>query len=67
MGLNSLYPWKKGVNVTAQRIFVAGHKGMVGSAICRRLARYPTVELVTAERADLNLVDQAQVRAFFCA
>ena len=52
----------------AQRIFVAGHKGMVGQAICRALA--PAVErgevsLITRERAALDLCDQAQVRAFF--
>lgn len=48
-----------------RRVFVAGHRGMVGSAIARLLAADPAVELVTATRHELDLTDQAQVRAFF--
>lgn len=48
----------------ARRIFVAGHRGMVGSAICRQLADEP-VEVVTRARQDLDLTDQAAVHAFF--
>lgn len=48
----------------ARRIFVAGHRGMVGSAICRRLADEP-VEVVTRSRQELDLTDQAAVHAFF--
>ncbi|WP_425089395.1 GDP-L-fucose synthase family protein [Stappia sp.] len=48
----------------ARRIFVAGHRGMVGSAICRRLAEEP-VEVVTRSRQELDLTDQAAVHAFF--
>jgi GDP-L-fucose synthase len=48
----------------ARRIFVAGHRGMVGSAVCRRLAGEP-VEVVTRTRQDLDLTDQAAVHAFF--
>ena len=47
------------------RVFVAGHQGMVGSAIVRILARQDQCEVVTRSRADLDLVDQAQVRQFF--
>lgn len=47
-----------------QRIFVAGHRGMVGSAICRRLASEP-VEIVTRTRRELDLTDQNAVAAFF--
>jgi len=45
-------------------IFVAGHRGMVGSAICRRLAAggYPAV--VTRTHAELDLLDQRDVHAF---
>ncbi len=48
-----------------QRIFVAGHKGMVGSALVRRLQNNPGVELITRSRSELNLLDQAAVQQFF--
>lgn len=47
------------------RIFVAGHRGMVGSALVRRLTRMPEVELVTRDRAVLNLSRQSEVEQFF--
>lgn len=46
------------------RYFVAGHRGMVGSAIARRLAARDGVELVTQTHAELDLTDQAAVRDF---
>lgn len=46
-------------------IFVAGHRGMVGSAIVRRLQETPEVQVITASRSELNLMDQATVQAFF--
>jgi GDP-L-fucose synthase len=46
-------------------IFVAGHNGMVGSAIVRRLQGTPGVQVITASRSELNLMDQAAVQAFF--
>ena len=46
-----------------QRIFVAGHRGMVGSALCRRLAAEP-VEILTAPRERLDLTSQAAVHAW---
>lgn len=49
------------------RIFVAGHRGMVGSAIVRRLERDGAVDIVTRTRAELDLTDQAAVDAFFAA
>jgi GDP-L-fucose synthase len=51
----------------ACRIYVAGHRGMVGSAILRRLQALGYRELVTAPHAELDLTDQAAVRAFFAA
>ena len=48
-----------------KRIFVAGHRGMVGSAICRQLDKQGDVEVVTATRAELDLTNQAAVQAFF--
>ena len=46
-------------------IFVAGHQGMVGSAIVRRLQRDGFRRLVLPERRELDLRDQAAVAAFF--
>jgi GDP-L-fucose synthase len=47
-------------------VFVAGHRGMVGSALVRRLAR-ENVELLTASRRELDLCDQAAVFAWFAS
>jgi GDP-L-fucose synthase len=46
-------------------IYVAGHQGMVGSAIVRRLKSLGYHNLITATRAELDLTDRAAVRAFF--
>ncbi|KNY20295.1 GDP-L-fucose synthase [Methylobacterium sp. ARG-1] len=48
-----------------QTIFVAGHRGMVGSAIVRRLRELDYDRILTADRQALDLLDQAAVRAFF--
>lgn len=48
-----------------KRIFVSGHRGMVGSAVCRRLEREPDVEILTRSREQLDLTDDAAVRSFF--
>ena len=50
-----------------QNIFVAGHRGMVGSAIVRRLQALGYTRIVTAGRDTLNLLDQQAVQAFFQA
>jgi GDP-L-fucose synthase len=47
------------------RIFVAGHRGMVGSAIVRALLANGHTNLVTRTHAELDLTNQAAVRAFF--
>lgn len=47
------------------RIYVAGHRGLVGSAILRRLQQDGRASLITRPRPDLELSDQAQVREFF--
>ncbi|QOR39077.1 GDP-L-fucose synthase [Billgrantia diversa] len=48
-----------------QRIFVAGHRGMVGSAIVRRLQALGYSNILTASRDELDLTAQPQVQAFF--
>ena len=50
-----------------KRIYIAGHRGMVGSAIVRALALRGCGNLVTRTHVELDLTDQAQVRAFFQA
>jgi GDP-L-fucose synthase len=47
------------------RVFVAGHRGLVGAAIVRRLQREPHVELVLRARSELDLTNQAAVADFF--
>jgi GDP-L-fucose synthase len=47
------------------RTFVAGHAGMVGSAIVRRLKSLGYHDIVTASRAQLDLLDAAAVQRFF--
>ena len=46
-------------------IYVAGHRGLVGSAIFRALARAGYKNLLIRTHAELDLCDQAAVRAFF--
>ncbi|ASN86349.1 GDP-L-fucose synthase [Pectobacterium versatile] len=48
-----------------KRVFVAGHKGMVGSALVRRLNAQPNIELVLRTHSELDLLNQADVLAFF--
>src|SRR6202140_5404493 len=47
------------------RVFVAGHRGMVGSAIVRKLQEHGYSNIVTRSRNDLDLVQQADVKTFF--
>jgi GDP-L-fucose synthase len=47
------------------RIFVAGHRGLAGSAIVRRLREGGYRDIVTRTREELDLLDAAAVRAFF--
>jgi len=52
---------------TEARIFVAGHRGLVGSAIVRRLERAGYTSILTVTRAQLDLRNQAAVDAWFRA
>ena len=47
-----------------KKIFVAGHRGMVGSAICRQLQKQTDVEIITRIRDELDLCDQSSVYEF---
>ena len=47
-----------------KKIFVAGHNGMVGSAICRKLEKKPEVDVITRTRSKLDLIDQKSVFEF---
>ncbi len=51
-------------DLAGRRIYVAGHRGMVGAALVRRLAR-ERCEVITATRAELDLTRQAEVQAWF--
>ena len=53
------------MNTSQPRIFVAGHRGLVGSAIVRVLHSQGLNNIVTRTHAELELTDQAQVRDFF--
>ena len=48
-----------------KRVFVAGHQGMVGSAIVRVLEKAGDAEIITRTRSELDLLDQAAVFRFF--
>lgn len=47
------------------KIFVAGHRGMVGSAIVRELQRQGYVNIITRNHKDLDLINQQSVNDFF--
>ncbi len=47
------------------KIYVAGHRGLVGSAICRRLNELGYTQLITRTHAELDLTDQDAVERFF--
>ena len=47
-----------------RKIYLAGHLGMVGSAILRQLHTLDETQIITRSHAELNLTDQSAVRAF---
>ena len=49
------------------KIYVAGHRGMVGSAIVRELERQGYHNIITRTHSELDLTDQRAVEAFFAA
>ena len=48
-----------------KNIYIAGHNGMVGSAIARRLESSANVKIITKNRDELDLTDQSAVNTFF--
>jgi len=52
-------------SMAEKRIFLAGHSGMVGSAIWRKLKNDDNNVVITASRDELNLLDQTSVSRFF--
>ena len=48
------------------KIFIAGHKGMVGSAIFKKLTNKTDIEIHTVEKKTLDLLDQSRVFQYFC-
>jgi GDP-L-fucose synthase len=66
MVMMSHYQLKK-VDKTMKRIFVAGHKGMVGSAIVRQLYQDPNNQIITVDRKELDLVNQRSVSDYFAS
>jgi GDP-L-fucose synthase len=54
-----------GVTPSSPKIYVAGHRGMVGSAIVRALYSQGQSKLVTRTHAELDLIKQDAVNAFF--
>lgn len=48
-----------------KRVFIAGHRGMVGRAIHRLLSSRGSVEIITRTHAELDLTNQAAVQRFF--
>lgn len=50
-----------------KNIFIAGHNGMVGSAIIKQLQKQGDVNIITRSRSELDLLDQKAVHNFFAA
>ncbi|WP_406623382.1 GDP-L-fucose synthase [Pantoea ananatis] len=48
-----------------KKVFIAGHRGMVGSAILRQLSRRTDIEIITKTKEELNLLSKNDVEEFF--
>jgi GDP-L-fucose synthase len=59
------FHWSEALNTSQPRIYVAGHRGLVGSSIVRALAARGHTNIVTRGHGELELTNQAQVRDFF--
>ena len=47
------------------RIFIAGHKGMVGGAIVKKLQKDDDIEIIFSDRENVDFTNQIQVEKFF--
>ncbi|MDP2278933.1 MAG: NAD-dependent epimerase/dehydratase family protein, partial [Nitrospirota bacterium] len=47
------------------KIYVAGHRGLVGSAVLRRLSKDGYANIITRDHSELDLCNQSQVNSFF--
>ncbi len=56
---------RSGILKQDSRIFLAGHQGMVGSAIYRRLQTENYLNIITRSHDELDLINQAAVRQFY--
>lgn len=63
MALTFPYHWRDSMRTL--NVFVAGHRGMVGSAICEQLQKRTDINLIVKDRNDLDLMNQQQVHNFF--
>jgi GDP-L-fucose synthase len=48
------------------KIYVAGHRGLVGSAICRELTKQGYQNIITKTHQELDLEDQKETEEFIC-
>lgn len=48
-----------------KKVFIAGHRGMVGSAILRQLSKRTDIEIITKTKEELNLLSKKDVEEFF--
>lgn len=48
-----------------RRVFIAGHRGMVGSALVRQLSQRHDIEIITRSRNELDMLNQGSVKDFF--
>lgn len=65
MSIDGCYVVINGKELIMKKVFVAGHRGMVGSAIVRLLEVRDDVIVVTRSRAELDLMSQSAVASFF--
>lgn len=50
--------------LSGKRIFVAGHRGLVGSALLEQVKKHDPAEIITATKTEVDLTDQSAVSAF---
>jgi GDP-L-fucose synthase len=48
-----------------RKLFIAGHKGLVGSALVNEFSKDPAYEVISASRSEVDLTSKDQVKAFF--